>query len=162
MVLNQKKKNIVNSTLMYMDINTYWNNFKKNNNLPDNLEYFDAFGFGISDEEIDELLNLVLIDKKKATTSIYLKEEKYPKVGDYSIVLDSKQEPRCIIQTERTSIFPFKEMTYDICKKEGEDEVLDTWVATHKKILTLDCKDYGYTFNEDMDIFFEEFKLIYK
>ena len=77
-----------------MNTSEYWENFKKENNL-NNINYYDAFSFGMNDIEADELLSLVLEEKKKATTSVYLENEKYPKIGDYSIVLDSNNEKIC-------------------------------------------------------------------
>lgn len=144
-----------------MNTSEYWENFKKENNL-NNINYYDAFSFGMNDIEADELLSLVLEEKKKATTSVYLENEKYPKIGDYSIVLDSNNEPKCIIKTTNYTIMPFKDMTYDIAKKEGEDECLETWISTHKKMFISEGKEYGYKFNEELKIFFEEFQVVYK
>lgn len=47
------------------------------------------------------------------------------KVGDYTIVTDFLNIPKCIIQTTKITIIPFKEMTYEICQREGENENLE-------------------------------------
>ena len=143
-----------------MKLEEYWNKFLIDNNLDINTKYFDAFMFG--DEMIaDELLKLVLKGKKKATTSLYYEKERYPKIGDYSIVLDSKGKPKCILKTIDYKILPFNEATYDLIKAEGEDEVLDTWTFNHKKSIINDCKELNIEYRDDIPIFFEYFDVVY-
>ena len=136
-----------------MNIEEYWNKFKKEKGLNPNTDYLEAFAFGSNSKQNDELLDLVLQGKKVATTSPYFEEEKYANVGDYSIVLDSKNEPRCVIQTTKTQILKFNEATFDLIKDEGEDKVLDTWRNNHIVFLKEACEEYGKEFKEDMLIF---------
>ena len=141
-------------------IQKYWDSFKKTEGLAADLDYYEAFSFGIGEKDADELLELVLAGKKRATTSPYLKNEKYCKPGDYSIVLDSKGEPRCIIRTVSTRIMAFREMTFDVCRLEGQDECLDTWIEKHVAFLRESGKELGYEFSYDMPIIFEEFTVV--
>ena len=143
-----------------MDVEGYWNEYKKKEGLSADAEYFEAFSFGLNGEEADELLDLVLSGKKRATTSVYLENERNPQTGDFSIVLNSKGEPSCIIKTTSVRIMRFKDMTFDICKKEGEDEILETWRITHEKMLKEEGKERGYEFSEDILILFEEFTVV--
>lgn len=57
--------------------------------------------------------------------------------GSYSIVTDWEGVPKCVIETTNVRILPFKDITYDICKLEGEDDSLESWriavMARHKK-----------------------------
>ena len=145
-----------------MKIEEYWQNFLTANSLPDNLKYYEAFKFGINDKQADELLLLVKEGKKKATTSPYFEDESYPKPGDYSIVLDGNGEPRCVIRTTKTSIMRFSDMTFDICKLEGEDEVIDTWIENHVAFLKEACDEYGCAFSYDMPIVFEQFEMAFR
>ncbi len=63
----------------------------------------DVFAFGDSPGLADELLALVLADRKKATASHSrwheLGEEPLPRPGDLALVLDGRGEPACIIRT---------------------------------------------------------------
>lgn len=145
-----------------MNVEEYWKTFLKDNNLPEDMEYDEAFSFGgFTPEGSDELLQLVLDGKKRATTSVYLENESYPAIGSYSIVLDSKGNPRCIIRTTNYRIMRFKDMTFEIASKEGEDEVLDTWIFNHSVLFSEEGKECGYVFTPDMPIFFEEFEVVY-
>ena len=154
------------STIYYktkkMSIEEYWQKFLDDNKLPKDTKYLEAFKFGYIDSLADELLDLVLKGKKIATTSPYFEFEDNIKVGDYSIVLDSKNNPRCIIQTIKTQVLPFNEATFDLIKDEGEDEVLDTWLYNHKIFLKVACAEKNVEYRDDMLIIFEHFHMIYK
>ena len=145
-----------------MCIEEYWKNFLTKNNLSSETKYQEAFKFGFNDKQADELLKLVIRGKKTATTSPYFEDEEYVKVGDYSIVLDSKNQPCCIIKTTKLTYMSFKNMTYDICKLEGEDKILDTWIYNHTIFLSKACEEKGLCFSIDMPIIFEEFEVVYK
>ena len=145
-----------------MQIDEYWKLFLKEKGLASNTKYYEAFAFGMNAKANDELLDLVLKGKKIATTSPYFSNEEYPKIGDYSIVLDSKGIPHCIIQTVNYQILKFNEATFDLIKDEGEDKVLDTWIYNHRVFLREACKEKGVEFKDDMLIFFEHFTIIYE
>ena len=85
-----------------------------------------------------------------------------PKVGDYSIVTDWDGNPKCVIQTTTVQTIPYSEMTFDVCKREGEDENLESWRKGHQKFFTEEGKEMGYEFSEDMLIVFEDFQVVYQ
>lgn len=146
-----------------MDIEEFWNEFLTLNNLDKNTKYFDVFSFYGEDEKAtQELTNLVLDGKKKATTSAYLDEEEYPHIGSYSIVLDYYEKPVCVIKTTNTRILRLKDMTLQLAIKEGEGDNLDSWYFAHNMMFEKESKELGYNFSMDMPIFFEEFELVYK
>ena len=53
-----------------ISIEKYWQNFCDKHNLNENIPY-DAWAFGMTDEQADELANLVNQNIKTATTSAY-------------------------------------------------------------------------------------------
>ena len=67
-----------------------------------------------------------------------------------------------MIETTEITILPFKEVTYDICKREGEDECLETWQRGHIAFFEAEGKELGYEFSEDLLVVFEDFKVIYR
>lgn len=85
-----------------------------------------------------------------------------PQVGDYSIVTDWDGTPKCVVRTTNVRIILFKEITYDICKLEGEDDNLESWRSGHVAFFQEEGKMLGYTFTEDMPIIFEEFQVVYQ
>lgn len=146
-----------------MSVEEFWNKFLVVSNLDSNIKYYEAFCFGgMSDEINDSLLELVLSGKKKATTCAYIDEEEYPHIGSYSIITNSKGEPKCVVQTTATHILRLKDMKLELAIKEGEGDSLDKWFFEHNMIFEAESKELGYQFSMDMPIFFEEFELVYK
>lgn len=146
-------------------IESYWDEFLKEKS-PSNKKYHSAFSFGSSSAAAENLLKLVLKGKKTATCSaleeFQLNNEEIPKVGDYSIVLNAEGVPKCIIETTSVLFLKFEDMTYEICKREGEDENLESWQKNHINFFTVYGARLGYNFSWNMDIVFEDFKVVYR
>jgi Uncharacterized protein conserved in bacteria len=143
----------------------FWKEFLQKTDKDSKTEYFESFHFCLTEELANSLLELVLCGKKTATTSSLLEYEKtgerLPQVGDYSIVTDWDKNPRCVIETTAVTILPFNEMTFDICRREGEDDTLESWQDGHRRFFSEDGKEVGYEFTETMPVVFEDFKVVY-
>ena len=126
-----------------------------------NIEY-DEWGFGD-----DNLLDLVLKEKKKATSSLFLLYEKegeeLPSRGNYSVLLDNNDNARCLIVTTNVIVLPFNEITADLAKLEGEGDLsLKYWQDVHTKFFQEELDEYNMKFDNSMKVVFEEFELIVK
>ena len=147
-------------------IERFWKQFLANKGLGEQTKYIDCFHFELSEYLANELLRLVLIGQKRATASSLwayeIEGDRIPQAGDYSIVTDWDGNPRCVIQTTNVRILPFREITYDICKLEGEDDNLESWRKGHISFFRAEGKELGYTFSEDMPVIFEEFEVVYQ
>ena len=125
---------------------------------------YEAWSFG---EVPDKLADLVVNGKKRATSSAYAvyeaEDEETPKVGEYSIILNSKDEAVCIIKTIKVDIVPFKEVSAEFAAKEGEGDLsLVYWRDVHQNFFTEELKEIGMDFSEDMLVVCEEFEVVYK
>ena len=141
-----------------------WNLFIREKNLPEIISDYDAWSFGSS---ADELAQLVVSGTKTATSSAYplydLKNEPLPATDAYSVILDSKGNAVCVIQTTKVEIVPFKEVIAEHAYKEGEgDKSLDAWKEVHEKFFTKALNKVGLHFTYDMKVVCEEFSVIYK
>ena len=118
-------------------VRIFWEEFLKSTGRSETTECFEVFHFELTEKVANELLRLVLIGQKKATASSLwsyeIRGEKLPKVGDLSVVTDWEGSPKCVIETTSVAIIPFSEITYDICKREGEDN----WNHGVKDILNI-------------------------
>lgn len=144
----------------------FWQEFLDKTGRDKSTKYFDAFHFCNDEKNANELLGLVLEGTKKATASavpLYEAEgENLPEVGGLSIVTDWDGNPRCVIETTAVTLLPFREMTFDICKREGEDENLESWQNNHIKFFTEEMEKIGSEFTWDMEVIFEDFEVVYK
>ena len=129
-----------------------------------NIENLEKWHFELTEGACNYLLDLVLKGQKKATASSVLgyqiEGEEIPKEGNLSVITDWDGNPRCVIKTTRVRIIPYKDITFDIAKLEGEDDTLESWRKNHEKFFTEEGKDLGYKFSEEMKVIFEEFEVI--
>ncbi|MEA4895540.1 MAG: ASCH domain-containing protein [Oscillospiraceae bacterium] len=148
-----------------MTVDEFWKSFLTKTGRSSDTRYLESFYFDMNERSANSLLELVLSGKKRATASsllAYGKESSVaPKVGDLSIVTDWEGSPRCVIETTAVQVYRFGDITFDICRREGEDSCLETWRDNHTCFFTEEGKKLGYEFSEDMPVLFEDFKLVY-
>jgi uncharacterized protein YhfF len=148
-----------------MSVNDFWQEFLRFANIDSGTKYIECFHFDLTEEWANKLLDLVLSGKKRATASSLFTCEReigrIPQAGDYSIVTDWDGNPRCVIETTAVTILPFNEMTFDICRREGEDDTLESWQRGHRNFFTEEGKISGYEFSETMPVVFEDFKVVF-
>lgn len=118
----------------------------------------DAWSFG---GDADLLLSLVLEGKKTATASllsVYLdKSIPMPMPDSYSIIQNSKGEPKCVIHLIETRIVKFNEIDEEHAYLEGEgDRSLSYWRKVH-----LDFFSAYDGFTESSEILCERFKVVF-
>lgn len=149
-----------------MDIDTFWRNFLEETGLDANTQYLECFHFDLNERSANELLALVLAGRKRATASSLLAFAaegcEMPSPGSLSIVTDWDGNPRCVIKTTAVTVLPFREVTFALCSREGEDDSLESWQRGHRRFFTEDGKALGYSFNEDMPVVFEDFEVVYR
>ena len=118
------------------------------------LNKLDRWTFGI---DVDRLANLVLDGKKSATTSLY-ELDNVPKIGDISVLTDSKNNSMCIVKAKKVIVTQFKNITWDLAKLEGENTSLDEWRKNHINYFN----KVDSNFNENTMVIFEVFEVIKK
>jgi len=148
-----------------MTIDEFWQEFLAVSKKDSTTKYIESFSFDLTEELASSLLALVLSGKKRATVSSLwayeIKGEKIPQVGDYSIVTDWDGTPRCVIETTAITIVPYNEITFDICKREGEDDTLESWQIGHERFFRTEGETLGYEFIETMPVVFEDFEVVF-
>ena len=141
-----------------------WAEFTRRN--PDVKSSYSAWSFGMTDAEADSLAALVLQGEKTATASAFelyeIEGDALPREGEYSIVLNAKQEALCVIQTVNVSIVPFDQVGAAHAAKEGEgDRSLAFWRESHRAFFETELGQHGIAFTETMPVVLEEFQLVY-
>lgn len=147
-----------------MDCETYWKKFIEEKGLEDRQH--TAYYFCDNEDDANELAELVVAGKKKATASSVLsyeyEKEPLPKVGDLNIITDFHDQPICIVETTNVDIVLFKNVTPEMAALEGEGDLsLKYWREGHKKFFSRECEEIGEEFSEDMQVVFEQFKVVY-
>lgn len=141
-----------------------WKKFCNEKGISEDTPY-EAWSFG---DEPDKLAQLVLAGKKTATASAYDlyeldSDEKLPEKGDYSVVLNSKDEAVCVIQTTKTYVSLFMDVSEEHARKEGEGDLsLSYWRKVHEEFFTGEYESCGMIFDKNTArILCEEFQIIH-
>lgn len=139
---------------------TMWKKF--NQEQPQETAY-TSWSFG---QDSDALADLVVQGIKTATASAYvwyeIEGESLPRVGDYSIICDSQNQARCIIQTTAVSVVPFDQVSEQHAAKEGEgDRTLKTWRKIHEAFFRAEFAAAKLRFHPQIAVVCEEFRVVY-
>lgn len=126
------------------------------------MEY-DAWAFG---GDADLLARLALSGDKTATSSAFpcyeLEGEPLPEAGTYSVILNSRGEAVCVIQTGRVSVAPYREVSAEHARREGEGDLsLAYWRQVHEAFFTRELAGLGLVFTPDMPVVCEEFRRVW-
>ena len=127
---------------------------------------YESWYFCNNEKDANELAGLVKKGIKKATASLHclyeIENELIPEVGDYAVITNWKGVAQSIIQITSINTIPFKEVTEEFAAKEGEgDKTLSFWRKVHRKVFTLELKEYSKKFSEDILVVCEEFEVVY-
>lgn len=138
----------------------YWETYWKGQEKPQSVT---AWQFGA---DPDTLAELVVDGIKTATCSGHMfyemENEPLPTTEDYSIILNSQDQPVAIIKTTSVEIMPMNEVPESFAIAEGEgDRTYQYWWNAHEEFFKNECKAVGQTFSEDMLLVCERFELIH-
>lgn len=149
-----------------MDTNEFWNKFISETNASPNLKYSGDYQFGYTENSMTPITSLVLAGKKTAICSSLISYDvdklPVPKINDYYVITDTNDNPVCIVKNIAVTKIAFKDVTWNLAQKEGEDENMEQWRKSHIEYFTEEADIIGYKFSESMPIVFEEFEVVYK
>ncbi|MCR5755191.1 MAG: GNAT family N-acetyltransferase [Acetatifactor sp.] len=144
-----------------------WAEFCSKKNIDSNTPY-EAWSFGGNDEEADRLAELVVEGRKFGTASSYDEYvmedalDEIPKVGDYSVILNSNDEAVCVIRDYDVYVRAFGEVPPFHAYAEGEgDRSLAYWRDVHADFFKECLEETDMPFNQESRIVCEKFCVEY-
>lgn len=144
----------------------YWRDYCDSVGMNPDEVYVEASIAGNKDIA-EELLLLFLQGKKKAGSGLvqdYISAgDELPKIGNYWIVLDSKERPRCILKTTKVVTHKFSDVPVEIAMAEGEgDSSLDFWRKAHIEFFSPYLAGLGIENIEQADVVTEFYQIVFK
>lgn len=140
--------------------------------LDSHLEYAFADAprvthFCDNEKDANQCLKLVLKGVKRATSHSLLglqyRNERLPKIGDFTIVTDWNGNARCIVRTVAVRLKPFFSIRSSYAKIEGEgDKSLDYWKKSHWEYYTRELEPFGRKPVDSMIVVCELFEKVYE
>ena len=148
-------------------IKAFWARFAASLGHDPSDRFYEAFHFDDNAPSADELADLVLSGRKRATAALVWAYEsegkKIPKLGDLSVVTRFSGEPLCVIETKRVQIVPFGEVSAEFAATEGEgDGSLEYWRRAHTAFFGRECKRLGRDLSATMPVVCEEFAVVFR
>lgn len=145
----------------------FWRRFCESDSGVEAGEPYQVWHFGDNRELADELCELVLEGRKRATACLVWEAEHNPSdapvLNGYSIITDFDGEPKCIIKTTEVRILPFNEVDEKFAAEEGEGDLsLDFWRRLHWDYFTRKCGEMGKEVSPTMEVMCERFKVVYQ
>ena len=146
----------------------FWNEYVES--AHNHLELRDAFVMAgqAGDAEIaDILLALYLCGKKSAGSSLLegfnATGDQLPQVGHHWILLNSRDEPGCILKVVRVALNKFKDVPIEIAVAEGEGDLsLNYWMKEHARFFKPYLAELGITDLNEAIVVTEFFELVYR
>jgi uncharacterized protein YhfF len=145
----------------------FWKQFADRKADVNPHEPYQVWHFGDSRDLANQLCELVLQGKKKATACLVWEAEvdpqNAPELNGYSVITDFDGTPKCIIKTTEIRILPFNQVDEEFAADEGEgDRSLRYWRAAHWEYFTRKCREMGKEASETMEVICERFKVEYQ
>lgn len=122
--------------------------------------------FGDSQRLADELLDLVLSGRKRATAELVAdfmaRGEQAPRLGSHWIACDGRGVPRIVIRSTELRLGSFTSADAAFAADEGEDDLsLESWQREHRRYWTRVSAAQGRQWSEDDEIVFERFTVVW-
>lgn len=145
----------------------FWRRFCESGSGAGPEEPYQVWHFGDNRELADELCELVLEGRKRATACLVWEAEfdpsNAPVQGGYSIITDFDGTPKCIIQTTEVRILPFNQVDAEFAAEEGEGDLsLEFWRRLHWDYFTRKCAEMGKEASPTMEVMCERFRVMYR
>jgi uncharacterized protein YhfF len=146
------------------DIQRFWRAYASAEHLP--VSTYTVFRFGDSDELADKLVRLVLAGKKRATTSLLrdftAADEPLPRPGDYGVVVDAHNAPRCVVRTTEVSVKLIRDVDDDFAQDEGGGDCsLSWWQSSHVRYFRRQGAREGFVFDDNSQVVLVRFELVW-
>lgn len=119
-----------------------------------------------NEQDANECAKLVQTGIKKATSDSLLgiqhRNERLPKIGDYTIVTDWQGKAQCIIETTKVTLKPFFSIDAAYAQLEGEgDKSLAYWKRAQWDYYTRELEPFGRVPRESMIVVCQQFEKVY-
>lgn len=131
---------------------------------PDAGEKYEAWAYGDDPDTLAELTRAGIKTATAGAGPLYqLDGEPLPQAGEYSVVLNSRDEAVCVIRTTRVYTVPFDQVSAEQAYREGEgDRSLEYWRRVHEAFFRKELSEAGLAFSPDMPVVCEEFEVVYR
>lgn len=144
----------------------FWQAFAQTQPIDPTPRFLEAFYFDDNQPSADELAELVLSGRKRATAGLVWSFESagalIPQPGSLNVVTTFGGQPVCVIETQRVDIVAFANVSEEFAATEGEgDGSLIYWRRVHEAYFGRECERIGRVPDPQMPVVCERFEVVY-
>ena len=144
----------------------YWQSYLNTSPAGLSKKIFVEASYAGNQSSTDQLLALYLSGKKTAGSSMAedftSSGEPLPQVGNFWILLNSLDEPSCILRTERVVLTQFKNVSEEIARAEGEGDLsLQHWRDSHRRFFAPFLAGWGVAHIDEATVVTEFFRIVH-
>ena len=125
---------------------------------PKTIHFFD------NEKDANECAELVKKGIKKATSdaliAIQCRNEKLPKIGDFTVITDWNGKAQCIVKITKVQLKPFFCINEEYAKIEGNKSLVH-WKEVYWEYYTEELKAYNRVPSKSMIIVCQEFEKVF-
>ncbi|MBL8199410.1 MAG: ASCH domain-containing protein [Chromatiales bacterium] len=148
------------------DVQAFWAAYVGHLGNDPSERFFQACYFDDNEPSADELAELVVRGRKRATAALLwaheAENEPLPVPGSLSVVTRWSGAPVCIIETTAVEVIPFERVGADFAAAEGEgDGSLAYWQRTHLAFFGRECARIGREFSPSAPVVCERFRVVF-
>lgn len=127
---------------------------------------YEVVSFGDSPEMANELAELVVAGRKRATASLvrdYVQTQgTLPKAGDYVVLVDGDGVPCAIWRTTEVTVKPLIAVDDRFAWDEGEgNRTRAWWLDAHRAFFSAQAAQDGFDMHDQIDTVFERFEIVW-
>lgn len=139
-----------------------WAAYKTAN--PEAGEDYEPWAYGADPDMLAELTRAGIKTAADGAGPLYeLEGEPLPAPGEYSVILDSRDEAVAVIRTTKVYTVPFDQVSAGQAWREGEgDRSLSYWRRVHEDFFRAELKEAGLEFSPSMPVVCKEFEVVYR
>lgn len=125
--------------------------------------------FGDSTELADELIDLVVSGRKRATAGLLAAYEHdgvpVPAEGDHWVAADGAGRPRVVLRIEEARVGRLDSVDEDFARDEGEGDLsVEYWLDAHRAFMSREVERLGLPTPDGvdaLDVVFERFRVVW-
>jgi len=127
-------------------------------------ETYHLVALGEDEATSDEQLQLVRLGIARATAAPagdFGASVPLPKVGDHAIILDGRDNPRCVWQTTEVTVKPFGGVDDAFARDAGALAGREAWLIEKRGIFARRAEAEGFAFSDETDMAFLRFSIVW-
>ena len=147
-------------------VDAFWKECREIADIETTEYHASTFSNPAMSKVTEEIAELARLGQKRGTAQLEIDFEltgvARREVGDYWVILNTANEPVCLVRITNIDVIPFEAVSAEFAASEGEGDLSwDYWATVHRRYFMKLCEKFGREWREDLPTVCESFELIH-